>query len=212
MARVCRSTQRRLLWPVSGWRSRTRRDSRVRSSSVHRATRIVCCAWEPWRNGQRARLSRGRLRDHTPSAPLPVVCLSSLRGRNAGPKSPMVPFDSGAGIPSWTTQHTPAWWNGRHATLRTSWAPPVGVQVPPPASPESQTRSCPFPVRLTASRETLALAMVVRAHHRELRGRMFRLTFGRLRLESRLKRLLAVRSTRMSALREHSIAGCWRKR
>lgn len=33
--------QPRELWPVGGWRSRTRRDSRVRSSSAHRATLLA---------------------------------------------------------------------------------------------------------------------------------------------------------------------------
>jgi hypothetical protein len=153
MARVCRSSQRRLLWPVSGWRSRTRRDSRVRSSSVHRATRIVCCAWEPWRNGQRARLSRGRLRDHTPSAPLPVVCLSSLRGRNAGPKSPMVPFDSGgrhselddaahAGVVEWQTRDA----QNVVGTARGGSSPSAGItrvadaQLPLPGSANGKPR------------------------------------------------------------------------
>jgi hypothetical protein len=137
---VCHSTRRREQWPVGGWRSCTRRDSRVRSSSVHRATRTVRCAWEPWRNGQRARLSRGRLRDHTPSAPLPSFLPVEFAWSERGSEEPDGPVRFGGQASERTTNDTPAWWNGRHATLRTSWAPPMRVQVPPPVSPKARMR------------------------------------------------------------------------
>jgi hypothetical protein len=52
--------------------------------------------------------------------------------------------------------------------LRSSRLARGRLRVRPPLTP-SPTFAAPFPVRLTASRETLDLAMVVRAHHRELR-------------------------------------------
>jgi hypothetical protein len=58
-------------WPAGGWRSHTRsRDSRVGASFVRRAIAgcLASMSLKPWRNGQRARLSLGRLRVRVPSA------------------------------------------------------------------------------------------------------------------------------------------------
>jgi hypothetical protein len=58
-------------WPAAGWRSHTRsRDSRVGASFVRRAIAgcLASMSLKPWRNGQRARLSLGRLRVRVPSA------------------------------------------------------------------------------------------------------------------------------------------------
>ena len=58
-------------WPAGGWRSHTRsRDSRVGASFVRRAIAgcLASMSLKPWRNGERARLSLGRLRVRVPSA------------------------------------------------------------------------------------------------------------------------------------------------
>ena len=55
-------------WPAGGWRSHTRsRDSRVGASFARRAIGPYRRP-KPWRNGQRARLSLGRMRVRVPSA------------------------------------------------------------------------------------------------------------------------------------------------
>ena len=58
-------------WPAGGWRSHTRsRDSRVGASFVRRAIAgcLASMSLKPWRNGERARPSLGRLRVRVPSA------------------------------------------------------------------------------------------------------------------------------------------------
>ena len=58
-------------WPAGGWCSHTRsRDSRVGASFVRRAIAgcLASMSLKPWCNGERARLSLGRLRVRVPSA------------------------------------------------------------------------------------------------------------------------------------------------
>jgi hypothetical protein len=102
---------------------------------------FICAAGlEPWRNRKRTRLSIGGLRVdlRSPSAQVPSVPLSLEIGFCSSPVERLVEAQRGAGsIPAEAIQsplpEMPPWRNGRRATLRTSWARPVGVQVPPAA-------------------------------------------------------------------------------
>jgi hypothetical protein len=103
-------------WPAGGWRSHTRsRDSRVGASFVRRA--IAGClaskSLKPWRNGERARPSLGRLRVRVPSASL---------GSCSSPVERLVEAQRDAGsIPAGATLLAAVAKRIR-ATLRTSWA------------------------------------------------------------------------------------------
>lgn len=119
-------------WPASGWRSHTRPrlpGGGVIRSPCHRrpvARRSgIVAQWE------RTRLSIGGLRVRVPSVPLAITL-----GFCSSPVERLVEAQRAAGsIPAeaiWG--NTPPWRNGRRATLRTSWARPMGVQVPPAVS------------------------------------------------------------------------------
>jgi hypothetical protein len=92
-------------WPAGGWRSHTRsRDSRVGASFVRRAIAgcLASMSLKPWRNGERARLSLGRLRVRVPSA---------SSGSCSSPVERLVEAQRGAGsIPAGATC-LPPWRN-----------------------------------------------------------------------------------------------------
>jgi hypothetical protein len=95
---VCRKRRGPLAWPAGGWRSHTRsRDSRVGASFVRRAIAgcLASMSLKPWRNGERARLSLGRLRVHLrwPSARIP----SASSGSCSSPVERLVEAQRGAG-------------------------------------------------------------------------------------------------------------------
>jgi hypothetical protein len=129
--RVCSRKRYDRPWPTGGWRSHARRDSRVGASFVRRAIpdqwRRRSGAVAQW---ERTRLSIGGLRVRVPSVPLFLQY-----GFCSSPVERLVEAQRAAGsIPAEAmAPDTPPWRNGRRATLRTSWARPMGVQVPPAA-------------------------------------------------------------------------------
>jgi hypothetical protein len=132
---VCSSKRCRSAWPAGGWRSHARPRLPGGASFVRRAMSVGSAAdLEPWRNRKRTRLSIGGLRVQVPSVPLSV-----RYGFCSSPVERLVETQRAAGsipaeaIAEAIALETPPWRNGRRATLRTSWARPVGVQVPPAA-------------------------------------------------------------------------------
>jgi hypothetical protein len=101
-----------------------------RHSFVVPSSFICAAGLEPWRNRKRTRLSIGGVRVQVPSVPLSLEI-----GFCSSPVERLVEAQRAAGsIPAGAiVLNTPPWRNGRRATLRTSWARPVGVQVPPAA-------------------------------------------------------------------------------
>jgi hypothetical protein len=112
-------------WPTGGWRSHTRsRDSRVGASFVRRAIAgcLASMSLKPWRNGERARLSLGRVRVRVPSA---------SSGSCSSPVERLVEAQRGAGsIPAGATCCRRGGMHTRDAQNVVGHVP-VRVRIPP---------------------------------------------------------------------------------